>query len=65
MSDSVLIPVFRRQDVDVIAACNGLCVPIIFTGRRHYKHAGLARAPSTRSKTHFYKPNAMDMCNLF
>ena len=35
---AVIQPGGSRNDPDVIAACNRHGVPMIFTGRRHFKH---------------------------
>ena len=35
---AVIQPGGLRNDADVIAACNRHGVPMIFTGRRHFKH---------------------------
>jgi phosphoribosylaminoimidazolecarboxamide formyltransferase/IMP cyclohydrolase len=34
----VIQPGGSKKDDDVIAACNELRLPMIFTGRRHFKH---------------------------
>lgn len=36
--DAIIQPGGSKNDDDVIAACNELNLPMIFTGRRHFKH---------------------------
>ena len=35
---AIIQPGGSRADADVIAACDRLGLPMIFTGRRHFKH---------------------------
>ncbi len=35
---AIIQPGGSVKDADVIAACNRLAIPMVFTGRRHFKH---------------------------